>query len=128
MVNEPDYDDALAILRGIKERYEVHHGVRITDSSVVSAVDLSMRYIADRRLPDKAIDLMDEAAASVKMAMSSMPEQVAEHHKRMSQLQVEKEALSIELNTAKSSDKDKLHKRLTELEKELADETEQYSV
>lgn len=101
MINEPDHDDALAILRGIKERYEHHHGVRITDSAVVAAVDLSIRYIADRRLPDKAIDLMDEAAASVKMAMSSMPEHVAEYHKRMSQLQVEKEALHIELKNAK---------------------------
>jgi ATP-dependent Clp protease ATP-binding subunit ClpB len=115
-------------LRGIKERYEHHHGVRITDSAVVAAVDLSTRYIADRRLPDKAIDLMDEAAASVKMAMSSMPEHVAEYHKRMSQLQVEKEALHIELKNAKKWDTEKLNRRLAELEKELAEQTELYQV
>lgn len=102
MIDEPDYEDALAILRGIKERYEVHHGVRITDSAVVAAVDLSTRYIADRRLPDKAIDLMDEAAASVKMSMTSLPESVAEHQKRISQLQVEKEALHIEIKNSPS--------------------------
>ena len=128
MINEPDHDDALAILRGIKERYEHHHGVRITDSAVVAAVDLSIRYIADRRLPDKAIDLMDEAAASVKMAMSSMPEHVAEYHKRMSQLQVEKEALHIELKNAKKWDTEKLNRRLVEVEKELAEQTELYQV
>lgn len=128
MINEPDYDDALAILRGIKERYEVHHGVRITDSAVVATVDLSTRYIADRRLPDKAIDLMDEAAASVKMAMSSMPEEVADYHKRMSQLQVEKEALHIELKNTKKTDQEKIKKRLEELEKELAEQTELYQI
>lgn len=126
MINEPDYDDALAILRGIKERYEVHHWVRITDSSVVAAVDMSMRYISDRRLPDKAIDLMDEAAASVKMAMTSLPEDVADHHKRMSQLQVEKEALHIELKNSKKEHHEKIQKRLSEVEKELTEETELY--
>jgi ATP-dependent Clp protease ATP-binding subunit ClpB len=126
MVNEPDYDDTLAILRGIKERYEVHHGVRITDSSVVAAVDLSTRYIADRRLPDKAIDLMDEAAASVKMAMTSVPEDIAEHHNRMSQLQVEKEAVIIELRNANKGDIAKLNKRMDEVDRELADVMERY--
>lgn len=126
MVDEPDYEDSLAILRGIKERYEVHHGVRITDSAVIAAVDLSTRYISDRRLPDKAIDLMDEAAASVKMSMSSMPVSVADYHKRMSQLQVEKEAINIELKNTKQSDCDKLNKRLSDVEKELAEITEQY--
>ena len=67
MVNEPEKEDAIAILRGIKGNYETHHGVKISDAAVIAAVDLSIRYIADRRLPDKAIDLLDEAAASVKM-------------------------------------------------------------
>ena len=128
IINEPDHDDALAILRGIKERYELHHGVRITDSAVVAAVDLSIRYISDRRLPDKAIDLMDEAAAIVKMSMSSMPEHIAEYHKHMSQLQVEKEALYIELKNSKKWDIDKLNRRLAEIEKELAEQTELYQV
>jgi ATP-dependent Clp protease ATP-binding subunit ClpB len=106
----------------------VHHGVRITDSAVVAAVDLSTRYIADRRLPDKAIDLMDEASASVKMSISSLPESVAEYHKRISQLQVEKEALHIELKNSKKSDIDKLNRRLSELEKELIEQTELYQI
>lgn len=128
MVDEPNRDDALAILRGIKERYEHHHTVRISDSAVVAAVDLSMRYISDRRLPDKAIDLMDEAAASVKMAMSSLPKDVAEHHKRISQLQVEKEALTIEIKSTPKADHSKLNKRISEIEKELAEATEQYQI
>jgi ATP-dependent Clp protease ATP-binding subunit ClpB len=74
MVNEPEKEDAMAILRGIKNNYETHHGVKISDATVVAAVDLSIRYIADRRLPDKAIDLLDEAAAAVKMGMTSMPD------------------------------------------------------
>jgi len=74
MVNEPEKEDAMAILRGIKNNYETHHGVKISDAAVVAAVDLSIRYIADRRLPDKAIDLLDEAAAAVKMGMTSMPD------------------------------------------------------
>ncbi len=73
MVDEPTREDAIAILRGIKDRYEAHHGVRISDGAVVAAVDLSIKYIPDRRLPDKAIDLIDEAAASVKMGLTSMP-------------------------------------------------------
>lgn len=74
MVNEPTRDDALAILRGIKDRYETHHGIHITDDAVVSAVDLSVKYLNDRRLPDKAIDLIDEASAMVKMNVTSLPE------------------------------------------------------
>ncbi len=74
MVNEPTREDALAILRGIKDRYETHHGIHITDDAVVAAVDLSMKYLNDRRLPDKAIDLIDEASAMVKMNVTSLPE------------------------------------------------------
>lgn len=127
MINEPDRDDALAILRGIKDRYEHHHAVRISDTAVVAAVDLSMRYIPDRRLPDKAIDLMDEAAASVKMSMTSLPDDLAELQKRLSQLQVEKEALSIERKNSPKTQHEKLDKRIADIDKEIADLTERYS-
>lgn len=127
MINEPDRDDALAILRGIKDRYEHHHAVRISDTAVVAAVDLSVRYIPDRRLPDKAIDLMDEAAASVKMSLTSLPDDLADLHKRLSQLQVEKEALSIERKNTIKTQHEKLDKRITDIEKEIADLTERYN-
>lgn len=93
MVDEPSRDDALAIMRGIKQTYETHHGIRITDEAVVAAVDLWLKYIPDRRLPDKAIDLLDEAAASVKMRVTSMPEDLAHLKKRIDQLEIEKQAL-----------------------------------
>jgi len=93
MVNEPTREDALAILRGIKKAYETHHGVKITDDAVVSAVDLSRRYIPDRKLPDKAIDLLDEAAASVKMNLATMPEEILQLEKSINQLEIEKQAL-----------------------------------
>ena len=93
MVNEPTREDALAILRGIKKAYETHHGVKITDDAVVSAVDLSRRYIPDRKLPDKAIDLLDESAASVKMNLATMPEEILQLEKSINQLEIEKQAL-----------------------------------
>ena len=93
MVNEPTRENALAILRGIKKAYETHHGVKITDDAVVSAVDLSRRYIPDRKLPDKAIDLLDEAAASVKMNLATMPEEILQLEKSINQLEIEKQAL-----------------------------------
>lgn len=93
MVHEPTRNDALAILRWIKDRYEAHHGVRITDDAVVASVDLSMKYISDRKLPDKAIDLMDEAWAVVKMWISTLPPELAAMEKEIRQLEVEKEAL-----------------------------------
>ncbi len=93
MVNEPTREDALAILRGIKKAYETHHGVKITDDAVVSAVDLSRRYIPDRKLPDKAIDLLDEAAASVKMNLATLPEEILQLEKSINQLEIEKQAL-----------------------------------
>ena len=93
MVNEPTREDALAILRGIKKAYETHHGVKITDDAVVSAVDLSRRYIPDRKLPDKAIDLLEEAAASVKMNLATMPEEILQLEKSINQLEIEKQAL-----------------------------------
>lgn len=120
MVNEPNKEDAIAILRGIKDAYQTHHGVKIADDAVVAAVDLSIKYIADRRLPDKAIDLLDEAAASVKMGITSMPEEVMKLEKQLSQLEIEKQALVMENN--KKNDE-----RIAELDKHIADVREQYN-
>jgi ATP-dependent Clp protease ATP-binding subunit ClpB len=121
MVDEPTREDALAILRGIKERYATHHGVRISDDAIIAAVDLSTKYIADRRLPDKAIDLIDEAAASVKMSISTMPEAMAKLERQIRQLEIEKKAL-----TAEKSKKNE--KRLTDIDKDLAEAKESFSV
>lgn len=93
MVNEPLREDTLAILRGIKKTYETHHGVKITDDAVIAAVDLSTRYISDRKLPDKAIDLIDEASASVKINMATMPDDVLKLEKQINTLEIEKQAL-----------------------------------
>lgn len=115
MVNEPALKDAISILRGIKEKYEAHHGVRIRDNAIVAAVNLSSRYIADRFLPDKAIDLMDEAASVLKIEIDSKPTELDVLHRKITQLEIEKEALKAEKD-------DKLAKsRLKEIEKELAD-------
>jgi ATP-dependent Clp protease ATP-binding subunit ClpB len=113
-VDEPDVGDTIAILRGLKERYEVHHGVRITDAAIVAAATLSERYIADRFLPDKAIDLIDEAASRLKMEIESMPTELDEVVRRIQQLEIERQALRKE--------KDKASKeRLAALESELAE-------
>ena len=125
MVDEPQKDDAIAILRGIKPAYANHHGVKISDAAVVAAVELSMKYIPDRRLPDKAIDLLDEASASVKMAMTSMPENLLHMQKKIWTLEVEKSALSAESGNQKD---DKHQNRLESIEKELADLREKYTV
>lgn len=112
MVDEPDVADAISILRGIKEKYEVHHGVRIQDDAVISAVELSHRYISDRFLPDKAIDLMDEAASKLRLEMDSMPEEMDELRRRIMQLEIEREAIRRE------NDKEKeafIQKELTDL-------------
>ena len=93
LVGEPDINDTIAILRGLKERYEVHHGVRITDPAIVAAATLSERYIADRFLPDKAIDLIDEAASRLKMEIESSPVEIDEVDRRIQQLEIEREAL-----------------------------------
>ncbi len=114
MVNEPNNDDALSILRGIKEKYEVHHGVRITDAALNAAVKLSERYITDRFLPDKAIDLIDEAASALRLQMDSMPEELDRLKRAMLKLEIEKRAL------LKEKDDDS-KQRLAELEKELAE-------
>ena len=117
-VNEPTVEDTISILRGLKEKYELHHGVRITDSAIVAAATLSNRYITDRFLPDKAIDLMDEAASRLRMQVDSKPEALDELDRRIIQLKIEREALRKETDTASKD-------RLARLEKELADLEEQ---
>jgi ATP-dependent Clp protease ATP-binding subunit ClpB len=112
-VNEPTVEDTISILRGLKEKYELHHGVRISDSALVSAATLSNRYITDRFLPDKAIDLMDEASARLRMAVDSKPEALDELDRRIIQLKIEREAL-------KKEDDDASKTRLARLEAELA--------
>ena len=114
MVEEPTVEDTISILRGIKEKYELHHGVRISDSALVSAAILSNRYITDRFLPDKAIDLMDEAASRLRMEVDSKPEELDQLDRQILQMQIEVEALKLE-DDAASKD------RLEKLEKELAD-------
>jgi ATP-dependent Clp protease ATP-binding subunit ClpB len=103
MVDEPSVEDSISILRGIKDKYELHHGVRIKDDAVISAVELSSRYIADRFLPDKAIDLMDEAAARLRLEMDSLPEELDELNRRIMQLEIEREAIRREKNKEKES-------------------------
>jgi len=98
MVDEPTIEDAISIMRGIKEKYELHHGVRITDDAVIAAVELSSRYITDRFLPDKAIDLMDEAAAKLRIELNSMPVELDEIQRRIMQLEIEREAIRREEN------------------------------
>ncbi|WP_323757563.1 ATP-dependent chaperone ClpB [Roseivirga sp.] len=103
IVDEPDRDDAISILRGIKEKYEVHHGVRIKDDAVIAAVELSSRYISDRFLPDKAIDLMDEAAAKMRIEMDSLPQELDEMNRKIMQLEIEREAIRREKNKDKET-------------------------
>lgn len=114
MINEPSDDDAIAILRGIKEKYEIHHGVRITDPAIVSAVKLSSRYISDRFLPDKAIDLVDEAAAALRLELNSMPEELDKMKRSLIKHEIEKRALKKETDPSSQE-------RLSKLEKEIAD-------
>jgi ATP-dependent Clp protease ATP-binding subunit ClpB len=101
IVDEPDAADAISILRGIKDKYELHHGVRIKDDAVIAAVELSQRYISDRFLPDKAIDLMDEAAAKLRMEIDSLPQELDELNRRIMQLEIEREAIRRENNKDK---------------------------
>jgi ATP-dependent Clp protease ATP-binding subunit ClpB len=116
-VGQPTVEDTIAILRGLKERYEVHHGIRIQDSAIVAAATLSDRYITDRFLPDKAIDLVDEAASKLKMEIESLPAQIDDVERRLTQLEIEKEALKRERDPASQ-------KRLGEVERELSEQTE----
>ncbi len=103
MVDEPSIEDAISILRGIKDKYEIHHGVRIKDDAVIASVELSSRYISDRFLPDKAIDLMDEAASKLRLEMDSLPEELDELNRKIMQLEIEREAIRREKNKDKES-------------------------
>ncbi len=120
-VGEPSIEDTVSMLRGIKEKYEVHHGVRITDSAIVAAASLSDRYISDRFLPDKAIDLIDEAASSLRMEIDSMPQELDQINRRITRLEVEREALKKEIGARKIDSKEKhdAKERTEELQKEL---------
>ena len=117
MVNEPSVEDTISILRGLKERYEVHHGVRITDGAIVAAAQLSHRYISDRFLPDKAIDLMDEAASKLRIEIDSMPEELDEVERKIKQLEIEKQAILREKDDASKE-------RLETLEQSLAEQSQ----
>ncbi len=126
-VAEPTVEDTISILRGIKEKYELHHGVRIADSSIVAAATLSNRYITDRFLPDKAIDLMDEAASRIRMQVDSKPEALDELDRRIMQLKIEKEALKKESDSASRDRLERLEKELSELEEKSAALTAQWT-
>ncbi len=126
-VAEPTVEDTISILRGLKEKYELHHGVRIADSSIVAAATLSNRYIADRFLPDKAIDLMDEAASRIRMQVDSKPEALDELDRRIIQLKIEKEALKKESDQASRDRLERLEKELSELEQKSAALTAQWT-
>lgn len=121
LVEEPNEEDAIAILRGLKERYEVHHGVEITDSALIAAAKLSQRYISDRQLPDKAIDLVDEAASRIRMEMDSKPESMDKLERRLIQLKIEAEAMKKEQDANAKKRLHILKAQINELEKELAD-------
>ena len=104
LVDEPSSEDAISILRGIKEKYEAHHKVRIKDEAIIAAVELSQRYISDRFLPDKAIDLMDEAASKLRMQINSMPIELDELERKIMQLEIEREAMKREEEDEKVED------------------------
>jgi ATP-dependent Clp protease ATP-binding subunit ClpB len=120
LVDEPNVEDTIAILRGLKEKYEVHHGVDISDPAIVAAATLSHRYITDRKLPDKAIDLVDESASRIRMEIDSKPEEMDRLDRRLIQLKIEREALKKETDEASK-------KRLADLEKQIADLEREYS-
>ncbi len=123
LVNEPSVEDTIAILRGLKPRYEVHHGVDITDPAIVAAATLSYRYITDRQLPDKAIDLMDEAASRIRMEIDSKPERIDRLDRRLIQLKIEREALKKEKDEASKQRLQKLNGEISSLSEEIAELT-----
>jgi ATP-dependent Clp protease ATP-binding subunit ClpB len=122
-VDEPTVEETISILRGLKEKYEIHHGVRITDSAIVAAATLSHRYITDRHLPDKAIDLIDEAASRLRMAIDSKPEEIDELDRRIIQLKIEREALKKETDPGARERLKNVEKEIAELEQRSADLT-----
>ncbi|MCG7201280.1 ATP-dependent chaperone ClpB [Marinobacter pelagius] len=121
LVSEPTEEDTIAILRGLKERYEVHHGVEVTDGAIIAAAKLSHRYITDRQLPDKAIDLVDEAASQIRMEMDSKPEALDRLERRLIQLKIEREALKKEKDEASKKRLSELSEVITGVEREYAD-------
>jgi len=121
LVSEPSVEDTIAILRGLKERYEVHHKVEITDPALVAAATLSQRYITDRQLPDKAIDLVDEAAARIRTEMGSRPEEMDKLHRRLVQLKIEREALKKDKDKASKQRREAVDDEIRQAEKEYAD-------
>ena len=121
LIEEPTVEDTIAILRGLKERYEVHHGVEITDPAIVAAATLSHRYISDRQLPDKAIDLIDEAASRIRIEIDSKPEEMDRLERRIIQLKIEREALNKESDDASRKRLEDLEAQLADLEREFAD-------
>ncbi len=125
-VSEPSVEDAISILRGLKEKYELHHGVRITDAAIVAAATLSNRYISERFLPDKAIDLVDEAASRMRMAVDSKPEAIDELDRRIMQLKIEREALKRETDAASKDRLERLDEELAGLEAKSGDLTRQW--
>jgi ATP-dependent Clp protease ATP-binding subunit ClpB len=126
LVGEPSVEDTIAILRGLKERYEVHHGVRIQDSATIAAATLSHRYIADRFLPDKAIDLIDESASRLRIEIDSMPEEIDELKRRAMQLEIELTSLKKEKDDASKARKEALERELAELQEQSAGLTAQW--
>src|SRR4029079_18931211 len=121
LVEEPSVEDTIAILRGLQERYEVHHGVEITDPAIVAAAELSHRYITDRFLPDKAIDLIDEAASRIKMEIDSKPEVMDRLDRRLIQLRIEEVAVAKEKDEASKKRVAHIRDEMKRLEKEYAD-------
>ncbi|MDD4803842.1 MAG: AAA family ATPase [Candidatus Pacebacteria bacterium] len=124
LINEPSIEDAVAILRGLKEKYELYHGVRITDDAILAAVNLSSRYITDRFLPDKAVDLIDESASMLKISLENMPPALEETRRKIMRLEIEKEALKKEVDGER---KKETKKRIDNIEKEIADLKEKTS-
>ena len=127
LIDEPSKEDTVAILRGLKERYEVHHGVEISDGAIIAAAQLSHRYISDRQLPDKAIDLIDEAGSRIRMEMDSKPEQLDKLDRRLIQLKIELQAMKKETDTAANKRRQKLEEQIDKLEKEFANLDEIWS-
>jgi ATP-dependent Clp protease ATP-binding subunit ClpB len=121
LVDEPNEEDTIAILRGLKEKYEVHHGVDITDSAIIAAAKLSQRYIADRQLPDKAIDLIDEAASRIRMEIDSKPEALDRLERRLIQLKIQREAVKKDTDDAAKKQVELLSSEITKVEREFAD-------
>ena len=126
LVDEPGVEDTIAILRGLKERYEVHHGVDISDAAIIAAARLSQRYIADRQLPDKAIDLIDEAASRIRIEIDSKPESLDRLERRLIQLKIEREALSKDEDASSKQGLERLHEEIGRLERDYADLEERW--